>query len=48
MKSLRGNRHPALDFVKARERMVREQIIGRGIEDRKVIDALTRIPRANR
>ncbi len=34
-----------LDYVRAREKMVREQIIGRGIKDRKVIDALTQVPR---
>ena len=35
----------ALDYARAREKMVKEQIIDRGIRDRKVIDALTRIPR---
>ena len=35
----------ALDYTRAREKMVKEQIIGRGIRDPKVIDALTRVPR---
>jgi len=35
----------ALDYSRAREKMVKEQILGRGIKDPKVIDALTRVPR---
>jgi protein-L-isoaspartate(D-aspartate) O-methyltransferase len=35
----------ALDYARAREKMVKEQIVGRGIKDRRVIDALVRIPR---
>jgi len=35
----------ALDYTRAREKMVKEQIVGRGIRDPKVIDALTRVPR---
>ena len=42
MKSGRGG---ALDYARAREKMVKEQILDRGIRDPKVIDALTRIPR---
>ena len=45
MKSLRGNQHPTLDFIKARERMVREQIIARGIKDPRVIEAMQQVPR---
>ena len=45
MKSLKGNQHPALDFIKARERMIKEQIIARGIKDPRVIKALQQVPR---
>ena len=45
MKFLKANRHPALDFVKARERMVKEQIITRGIKDPRVIEAMHQVPR---
>lgn len=45
MKPLRGNHHLALDFMKARERMVREQIIARGIKDPRVIEAMQQVPR---
>jgi protein-L-isoaspartate(D-aspartate) O-methyltransferase len=34
-----------LDYTRAREKMVKEQIVDRGIRNPKVIDALTRIPR---
>jgi protein-L-isoaspartate(D-aspartate) O-methyltransferase len=34
-----------LDFLWARERMVQEQVIGRGISDSRVIAALRKIPR---
>jgi protein-L-isoaspartate(D-aspartate) O-methyltransferase len=33
------------DYGSARERMVREQIVGQGIGDRRVIEAMLRIPR---
>ena len=45
MKFLKGTQHPALDFVKARERMVKEQIIVRGIKDPRVIEAMNQVPR---
>ena len=45
MRFPKGNQHPALDFVKARERMVKEQIIARGIKDPRVIEAMHRVPR---
>jgi len=45
MKFLKSNQHPALDFVKARERMVKEQIIARGIKDPRVIEAMNQVPR---
>ena len=45
MNSLKGNRQPALDFIKARERMVKEQIIARGIKDPRVIEAMQWVPR---
>jgi hypothetical protein len=34
----------AADFVGARERMVQEQIVARGIDDARVIAALRKIP----
>ena len=45
MKSPKANQTPALDFTKARERMVREQIIARGIKDPRVIEAMQQVPR---
>ncbi|MBM9606052.1 protein-L-isoaspartate(D-aspartate) O-methyltransferase [Desulfopila inferna] len=33
------------DFERAREKMVKEQIIGRGIHDRKVLAAMRKVPR---
>ena len=45
MKASKRNQHPALDFIKARERMVREQIIARGIKDPRVIEAMHQVPR---
>jgi len=42
MKSARAG---ALDYARAREKMVKEQILDRGIRDPKVIEALTRVPR---
>jgi len=37
--------HKLLDFSKARQRMVDEQIASRGIKDMRVLDALNKIPR---
>jgi protein-L-isoaspartate(D-aspartate) O-methyltransferase len=36
---------PGRDYGPAREKMVREQVVGRGICDRRVIEAMLRIPR---
>ena len=33
------------DYTRAREKMVREQILGRGIRDPRVIEALLKVPR---
>jgi protein-L-isoaspartate(D-aspartate) O-methyltransferase len=35
----------SLDYTRAREKMVKEQIIGRGIQDRRVIEAMLEVPR---
>ena len=32
-------------YIKRRERMVREQIISRGVRDEKVIEAMINVPR---
>ena len=45
MKFPKGTQYPALDFVKARERMVMEQIVARGIRDPRVIEAMNQVPR---
>jgi protein-L-isoaspartate(D-aspartate) O-methyltransferase len=45
MSSPRAAQHTTLDYVKARERMVREQIIARGIKDSRVIEAMQNVPR---
>ncbi len=45
MPSLSPARNQNHDYAPARERMVREQILGRGIQDRRVIEALLRVPR---
>jgi protein-L-isoaspartate(D-aspartate) O-methyltransferase len=42
---LNSERNSNHDYASARERMVREQIIGRGIRDRRVIEAMLKIPR---
>ncbi|HEC32419.1 MAG TPA: protein-L-isoaspartate O-methyltransferase, partial [Deltaproteobacteria bacterium] len=34
-----------MDFKKARERMVKEQLIPRGIKDPRVLDAMRKVPR---
>jgi protein-L-isoaspartate(D-aspartate) O-methyltransferase len=36
---------PRLDFEALRERMVRDQLIARGISDTRVLDAIRRVPR---
>ena len=33
------------DYTRAREKMVREQILGRGIKDPRVIEAMLKVPR---
>ena len=33
------------DYARAREKMVKEQIVGRGIHDHRVIEAMLRVPR---
>jgi len=43
--SLSSSRNPNHDYASARERMVREQVLGRGIQDRRVVETLLKIPR---
>jgi protein-L-isoaspartate(D-aspartate) O-methyltransferase len=38
-------RNANYDYASARERMVKEQVVGRGIRDRRVIEAMLKIPR---
>ena len=45
MKSIQAEKLGARDYTRAREKMVGEQIIGRGIRDRRVIEAMLKIPR---
>jgi protein-L-isoaspartate(D-aspartate) O-methyltransferase len=45
MSSLRSSRNPNHDYASARERMVREQVLGRGIQDRRVVETMLKIPR---
>jgi protein-L-isoaspartate(D-aspartate) O-methyltransferase len=45
MKSPKDTQNIVMDYTKAREGMVREQIISRGIKDPRVIDAMKQIPR---
>jgi len=45
MKPLKVNQPRALDFIKARERMIKEQIIARGIKDPRVVEAMQQVPR---
>jgi protein-L-isoaspartate(D-aspartate) O-methyltransferase len=45
MKSLKATQNVGTDYSKAREGMVKEQIIARGIKDPRVIDALKQVPR---
>jgi protein-L-isoaspartate(D-aspartate) O-methyltransferase len=42
---LHTSRNPNHDYASARERMVQDQVIGRGIRDRRVIEAMMKIPR---
>jgi protein-L-isoaspartate(D-aspartate) O-methyltransferase len=42
---LNTSRNPNHDYASARERMVQDQVIGRGIRDRRVIEAMMKIPR---
>ena len=45
MKSLKATQNIVMDYTKAREGMVKEQIITRGIKDPRVIDAMKQVPR---
>jgi protein-L-isoaspartate(D-aspartate) O-methyltransferase len=45
MSSLSSSRNPNHDYASARERMVREQVLRRGIQDRRVVETLLKIPR---
>ena len=45
MKFIKNINNIEINYTKAREGMVREQIISRGIKDLRVIDALKQIPR---
>ncbi len=40
-----NNKLGSLDYHRAREQMVKEQVIGRGIKDPRVIDAMRKVPR---
>ncbi len=42
---MEGTNNMTTDFERAREKMVKEQIIGRGIHDRKVLAAMRKVPR---
>lgn len=45
LSSLSSSRNPNHDYASVRERMVREQVLGRGIQDRRVVETLLKIPR---
>ena len=45
MSALSSLRNPNHDYASARERMVRDQVLGRGIQDRRVIETMLKIPR---
>jgi len=45
MRSNKVDQTRSLDYNRAREKMVKEQIIGRAIQDRRVIEAMLRVPR---
>ena len=38
-------RNPNYDYASARERMVRDQVLGRGIQEARVVEAMLKIPR---
>jgi len=40
-----ASRNSSHDYAPARERMVQDQVIGRGIQDRRVIETMLKIPR---
>jgi len=45
MRSNKAGQSRSLDYTRAREKMVKDQIIDRGIQDRRVIEAMVRVPR---
>jgi protein-L-isoaspartate(D-aspartate) O-methyltransferase len=45
MKPNRLSQTGTKDYARAREKMVREQIIGRGIKDPRVVEAMLKVPR---
>jgi len=45
MRSNRMGQAGSMDYTRAREKMVKDQIIDRGIQDRRVIEAMLRVPR---
>ncbi len=45
MKSIRAEQPRARDYTRAREKMAIEQIIDRGTKDRRVIEAMLKVPR---
>ncbi len=45
MISSRADHSGSGDFTRAREKMVREQLVGRGIKDPRVIEAMRKVPR---
>jgi len=45
MNRLNSLRNPTHDYASARERMVREQVLRRGIQEPRVVEAMLKIPR---
>ncbi len=45
MKPFKAEHPGAGDYTRAREKMVREQIVGKGIKDQRVIEAMLEVPR---
>jgi len=45
MDPLSSLRNPNYDYASARERMVRDQVLGRGIQEARVVEAMLKIPR---
>jgi protein-L-isoaspartate(D-aspartate) O-methyltransferase len=45
MTSTKSSHNHNRDYASARERMVREQILGHGVRDRRVVEAMLKIPR---